>query len=127
MSARFSRKIARVERLLAVITDGSRGLPDKISSRMLSHARALRPMKFRFGHLRRLPQAYHDERHIVIGNRLPDRDGREWFEFHEKPGSKPGKVGPLDRGPIEYRNVIFVKPYPVDDRTTSAPGGKKQR
>jgi hypothetical protein len=50
---------------------------------------AMAPLKLRFGDLRRLPENYRGERHVVIAKRLPERAGQEWVEFEEVPGPAP--------------------------------------
>ena len=63
-------------------------------------------VKLRFGHLRRLPGDYQRERHVVIAQQLPDRDGQEWVEFAEVPGPPPA-VPPPDPRRMQF-NIIFV-------------------
>jgi hypothetical protein len=45
--------------------------------------------KVRFGRLKRLPQDYKGEKHVVIAKQLPSRNGQEWVEFEELPGADP--------------------------------------
>lgn len=74
----------------------------------------MRPIQVRFGHLRRLPEAYRGERHVKIVKQLPDRDAKKWFQFAEVPGPDPNpKVGD---GKFHCINVLFVKPYPQPER-----------
>ena len=49
----------------------------------------VRLMRVQSGNLRCLPQDYKGERHIVIAKHLPSRNGQEWVEFEEVPGSEP--------------------------------------
>lgn len=55
-----------------------------------ARAAGYRPLKFRYGSLKRLPRDYTGERHDEITKSLgPDSSGREWFEFEERPGPAP--------------------------------------
>jgi len=65
------------------------------------------PLRVRFGKVRRLPEDYRGERHIVVAKQLPERNGQEWVEFEEVPGPKPMTPPPDLRVP-QYLNVMFV-------------------
>jgi len=67
------------------------------------------PIHVRLGHLRRLPEDYEGERHIVVTERLPDQDGWEWVEYAEVPGPSPISPPPDPRLP-RYNHVVFVAP-----------------
>ena len=70
--------------------------------RLEFRAAVSRKLKIRFGNLRRLPQDFRGERHMVIAKHLPSRSGQEWVEFEEIP--EPAQCPDLD----EYLNVVFV-------------------
>ena len=74
--------------------------------RLRSPTPALRPIKVRFGNLRRLPEHYKGERHREIVKHLPDRDGREWVEFEEVPGPDPNPS--QEPAVSEYLDIVFV-------------------
>jgi hypothetical protein len=65
------------------------------------------PIQVRFGHLRRLPADFPGERHVEIGQRLPDRNGQEWVEFEEVPGPAPIQPPQTPWTPLCI-HVIFV-------------------
>ncbi len=46
-------------------------------------------VRIRLGDLRRLPDDYVGERHIVVAKELPSKNGQEWVEFEEVPGPDP--------------------------------------
>jgi hypothetical protein len=79
--------------------------------RLESRAAVLRPVKLRFGNLRRLPQEYRGERHVVIAKHLPSQAGQEWVEFEEMPGPHPSPPHDLKPDVREYINIVFVGPY----------------
>src|SRR5690242_6930993 len=69
----------------------------------------------RFGRLKRLPQEYSGERHVVVGRQLPNVGNQEWVEFEEVPGPDPNSAqhGPRAGQAIARRfDVMFVKPFP---------------
>ena len=71
----------------------------------------------RFGRLRRLPQDYQGERHVVEGKQLPSKNGQEWVEFEEVPGPDPNpqqQSARLGCVPTQI-DVLFVAPYPRPD------------
>ena len=74
-----------------------------------SGAPAVRPVKVRFGNLRRLPEDYRGERHRKIVKHLPDRNSQEWVEFEEVPGPAPS--APAEPGVTNYLNIGLVAPY----------------
>jgi hypothetical protein len=78
-----------------------------------SGAPASRPVKVRFGNLRRLPKDYKGERHWKIVKHLPDRNGQEWVEFEEVPGPAPS--APPEPGVANYLNIGLVGPYGSPD------------
>ena len=41
------------------------------------------------GHMKTLPAEYKGERHVVTLSRVLDANGREWFEWEERPGPAP--------------------------------------
>src|SRR3982750_3305971 len=49
----------------------------------------LQRVKVRFGKLRRSPEDYKGERHVIMTKELPNRNGQEWVEFEEVPGPDP--------------------------------------
>ena len=70
----------------------------------------IRPIQMRFGNLRRLPEEYRGERHVEIVKELPERNGRNWFEFAEVPGPDPNPPASDDN---TYRmDILFIEPYP---------------
>ena len=73
------------------------GRLERLESRTEGH----RPLQVRFGHLRRLPQDYKGERHVVIARHLPSEFGQERVEFEEVPGPDPNP------------DVVFVAAYPL--------------
>jgi hypothetical protein len=81
--------------------------------RLESRAIVLRPVKLRFGKLRRLGQEYKGERHVVIAKHLPSQAGQEWVEFEEVPGPAPSPPHDLKLGVPEYIDIAFVAPYPM--------------
>jgi hypothetical protein len=114
MSARFTKRISRIERLMAAIHQDSACLPDRISARMRARARAIPQIKFRFGDLQRLPEDYRGERHVVITKRLPNQGNQEWVEFQEMPGPDPNP--PPEPGFVQYRDIMFVAPHQAEKR-----------
>ncbi len=81
--------------------------------RLESRAAALRPVKVRFGNLRRLRPEYKGERHVVIAKHLPDKAGQGWVEFEEVPGPDPSPPRDLKLGVLERIDIVFVAPYPM--------------
>jgi hypothetical protein len=65
------------------------------------------PIQVRFGNLRRLPADFQGERHVEIGQRLPDQNGQQWYEFEEVPGPAPTQPPQTAWTPI-CLHVIFV-------------------
>ena len=51
--------------------------------------------RFRLGYLRRLPEDYKGERHVVVAKQLPSQNGQDWVEFEEVPGPEPLDPNPL--------------------------------
>ena len=50
----------------------------------------LSPIKLVLGSLRQLPSEYKGEKHVAITKQLPtDEQGREHYEFEERPGPGP--------------------------------------
>jgi hypothetical protein len=75
--------------------------------RLESRMEAQRPVILRLGDLRRLPEDYTGERHVVITKHLTtDERGQEWVEFAEVPGPKPSPAQESKPGPI-YFNIVF--------------------
>ena len=79
----------------------------------------LRAVKVRMGNLRRLPEDYKGERHVVVAKQLPSQNGREWVEFEEVPGPDPNPPQqPARRGSVPtHFDVHFVAPYPRPEQT----------
>jgi hypothetical protein len=97
----IARRIAKLEAL------SSRQEPEDEcgSGGWCSSGAPSRPsLQVRFGNLRYLPEDYQGERHIEIGNCLPDQNGWKWVEFTEVPGPPSN----LPEGP--GLDVIFVQP-----------------
>ena len=46
-------------------------------------------VRLQFGNLKRLPEDYVGERHIIVAKQLPSQNGQEWVEFEEVPGPDP--------------------------------------
>jgi len=65
------------------------------------------PLKVRFGDLRRLPPDYKGEKHIVVAQELPSRNGQEWVEFEEVPGPDPN-LQKRTAGDPNRLDVMFV-------------------
>jgi hypothetical protein len=79
----------------------------------------LRPVTVRMGKLRRLPEDYKGERHVVVAKQLPSQNGREWVEFEEVPGPDPNppqQPARRDSVPTHF-DVHFVTPYPRPEQT----------
>lgn len=110
MSTRLTTRIGRMERLVAAICQESAVLPTRISERMRRQAVPPPGLKFRFGRLRRLPEHYRGERHVIIRKRLPNRGEQEWVEFQEVAGPDPNP--PAEFGLPRYFDIMFVAPYP---------------
>jgi hypothetical protein len=76
----------------------------------------------RFGHLKRLPQEYTGERHIIV-RELPNQGDQEWVEYEEVPGPDPNPpVCPARGGtrPIASRtDIMFVKAYPQQEEAAA--------
>jgi hypothetical protein len=66
------------------------------------------PLRIRFGNVRRLPEDYRGERHVLIAKQLPERDGQEWVEFEEVPGPAPVEPPPEPWFP-RYLDIVFVE------------------
>jgi hypothetical protein len=64
-------------------------------------------LRLRFGYVRRLPEGYIGERHLVIAKHLPERNGQEWVEFEEAPGRAPAEPPPDPRLP-QYLDIVLV-------------------
>jgi hypothetical protein len=69
-------------------------------------------IKLRFGNLKRLPQDYQGERHVVISKHLPNRGDQEWVEFEEVPGPDPNPPQRPARGLPIHLDVMLVEAYP---------------
>jgi len=67
------------------------------------------PTSGRFGNIRRLPEDYQGERHVVVTKSLPAKNGQEWVEFAEVPGPDPNPP-PQDRRPLTCLDLVFVGP-----------------
>jgi hypothetical protein len=85
----------------------------------LASAPAIRPVKVRFGNLRRLPEDYRGERHRKIVKHLPDRNGQEWVEFEEVPGPAPS--APPEPGVAHYLNVFLVTRRGISKKPPAPP------
>jgi hypothetical protein len=99
----------RIQRLEAGVSPACRsdcGRGPRSNRRLKSRPACLPIIRLRFGNLRRLPPDYQGERHRVIAERLPDRDGREWVEYEEVPGPPP-MLPPQDHHILQI-NVVFV-------------------
>ena len=71
-------------------------------------AEAVRPIRIRFGNLRRLPEDYKGERHVVVTKELPSQSGQEWVEFEEVPGPDPNSRAEFNGGLSRGIDVMFV-------------------
>ena len=102
-----ARRIANLEVMLEL-----RSEPIDWRSRRWRSGKAS-PVVFelQFGHLCRLAADYAGERHIVVKNILPDRNGQKWAEFAEVSGPAP-ILPPQDADLRRCVNIIFVAPYP---------------
>jgi hypothetical protein len=69
------------------------------------------PILFRFGHLRRLPQDYQGERHIVITKHLPNQGAQQWVDYEERPGPDPNP-SPTFKGTPDVLDIVYVEAYP---------------
>jgi hypothetical protein len=67
-------------------------------------------IKIRLGNLKRLPNGYVGERHIVVAKELPNQNGQEWVEFEEVPGPDPNppEFQEHNRGLPTLISVMFV-------------------
>ena len=74
--------------------------------------------RVRFGKLKRLPQDYQGERHVVISKHLASKGDQEWVEFDELPGPDPSRTLELI-GP-QYMDIVFVEAYPIDPNSDRA-------
>ena len=76
----------------------------------LRTAVASRQVKIRLGNLKRLPDDYAGERHIVVAKELPNQHGQEWVEFEEVPGPDPNppEFQEPNRGLPTLISVMFV-------------------
>ena len=54
--------------------------------RLENQAAPVQLVKLRFGQLRRLPESYRGERHVVVAKQLPNVGDQEWVEL---PGPAP--------------------------------------
>jgi hypothetical protein len=81
---------------------------ERLEGRVLRQSHTVR---VRFGRLRRLPQEYKGERHVVITKELGNRNGQEWVEYEEMPGPDPN---PQKRrnGASDLIDVRYVEAYP---------------
>jgi hypothetical protein len=104
----IARRIAKLEVALSPHPQSEHWRSSQWRSRTLFHG----PLHVRFGKLRRLPESYQGERHVVIAERLPQKNGQEWVEFAEVPGPAPS-LPPQDPAFPRYLDVVFVAPYPV--------------
>ena len=104
----------RIQRLEATVSPSPEAeFSQRFRKGRKSGAPASRPVKVRFGHLRRLPEDYKGERHRKIVKHLPDRNGQEWVEFEEVPGPAPS--APPEPGVANYLNIVLVGPYGSPD------------
>src|SRR5262245_1064114 len=72
-------------------------------------------IRFRYGHLKRLPREYQGERHVVVARHLPNQGDQEWVAFEERPGPDPNLPERPEPGTPRCINVVFVEPYPVEE------------
>jgi hypothetical protein len=72
----IARRIAKLEEVLSPRLE----LEDWRGRRWWSGASSPPSLQVRFGNLRYLPEDYRGERHIEIGNCLPDKNGWKWVE-----------------------------------------------
>ena len=89
--------------------------------RLETRAAPVRPIKVRLGHLRRLPQDFVGDRHIIVAKQLPSQWGREWVEFEERPGPDP-KPPQIRRGVPECIDVVFVPSPRTQSEVTGSMG-----
>jgi len=64
-----------------------------------------------YGHIKTLPPDYTGERHTVVVSCLPDENGRDFYEWEERPGPGP----PEDNG-RDDEIVIQVVGVPCANR-----------
>jgi hypothetical protein len=74
-------------------------------------------IKLRFGHLRRLPESYRGERHVVVAKQLPPQLDQEWVAHEEVPGPDPNPPVPHHHRSPEIIDVIFVSPFQPEGST----------
>ena len=103
----ITRRIQRLEARVSPAPETE--FSQRVRKGRKSGAPAIRPVKVRFGNLRRLPEDYKGERHWKIVKHLPDRNGQEWVEFEEVPGPAPS--APPEPGVANYLDVFLVAPY----------------
>jgi hypothetical protein len=77
---------------------------ERLESRVVREEHRL---KLRFGRLKRLPQDYKGEKHVVIAKQLPNRNGQEWVEFEEVPGPDPNPPQRLNGSP-RHLTIMLV-------------------
>ena len=77
----------------------------------------LQQVKVRFGKLRRLPEDYKGERHVIVAKQLASQNGQECVEFEEIAGPDPNPPQePNRRGSVpSHIDVLLVAPYPRAD------------
>ena len=89
-------------------TTRSRGTLLARLERLEYRAQALSTIKIRYGNLRRLPDDYKGERHVVVAKELPSKSGQEWVEFEEVPGPSPNPPAESSGGLCRRIDVMFV-------------------
>ena len=89
-------------------TTRSRGTLLARLERLECRAQALRTIKIRFGNLRRLPEDYKGERHVVVTKELPSQSGQEWVEFEEVPGPDPNPAPKFNVSGTRDLDIMFV-------------------
>ena len=99
--------VRRVERLEGLQYFGSGGGFGRGHRESRGGKRFFPRPRVRFGNVRRLPEEYRGERHIVVAKQLPERNGQEWVEFEEVPGPEPTTPSPDPRLP-RYLDIVFV-------------------
>ena len=79
--------------------------------------------KVRLGHLKRLPQEYTGERHVIVATQLPNVGNQEWVEFEEVPGPDPNlrqHAARAGQAIARCFDVMFVKPHPRPEEAAGA-------
>lgn len=100
------RRIQRLESL-ASAPDQSEFFGDYQSNRRRKWHPVLPVITVQYGRVRRLPADFQGERHIVVSEHLPDRNGQKWVEYAEVP-SLPPSMPPTNPRRLCI-NVMFVE------------------